>query len=170
MVEQDIWHGPVHTHREVHGRKEHSVAHVSQAEGTSNQEQKKIEDLRQELHHAELAAAMKDAAGIIRSVVHSDGSLRSELGPTITSKVEVNGVSTDALVDTGSPATIISLDFAMVVMAKERPKFSSVEEWMSATQEKFETPTVTLKNYGGERLDFWHNYPYVSLRVDTRSR
>ena len=28
------------------------------------------------------------------------------LGPTITARVEVNGVSADSLVDTGSPATI----------------------------------------------------------------
>lgn len=75
------------------------------------------------------AAAINGMAGVIRSVAHSDGSSESILGPTITSRVEVNGVSTDALIDTGSPVT----DFAMVVMAKERPKFHFVEEWKSET-------------------------------------
>ena len=38
------------------------------------------------------------------------------LGPTVYVPVAVNGVSTDALVDTGSPATIVSLEFALKVL------------------------------------------------------
>ena len=44
-------------------------------------------------------------------------------------------------------------------MAEERPKFQSVEEWMVATQEKFEEPTISLKNYGGEKLDLLAQFP-----------
>ena len=47
----------------------------------------------------------------------------------------------------------------MVVMAKERTKFQTVEEWMVATQEKFEEPTISLKNYGGEKLDLLAQFP-----------
>lgn len=35
----------------------------------------------------------------------------SRLGPTVFPPVAVDGVSTDALVDTGSPSTIVSLEF-----------------------------------------------------------
>ena len=51
-----------------------------------------MEELRRELHKAELAAAAKETAGVIRSM---------GLGPTIMAKAKVNGVSTEALIDTG---------------------------------------------------------------------
>ena len=40
------------------------------------------------------------------------------LGPTITVSATVNGVSTETLVDTGSPVTILSLKFAMSVLSQ----------------------------------------------------
>ena len=51
----------------------------------------RVEELRRELHKAELAAATKETAGVIRSM---------GLGLTIMVKVEVNGVSTEPLIDT----------------------------------------------------------------------
>ncbi len=62
----------------------------------------------------------------------------------------------EALIDTGSPVTIISLDFAMDVVAKERPRYSSVEE---EVQKQFSPPTVSLKNYRGGRLDIMAQLP-----------
>jgi hypothetical protein len=41
----------------------------------------------------------------------ASGSTKAKLGPTVFVPVAVNGVTTKALIDTGSPATIISLDF-----------------------------------------------------------
>ncbi len=40
---------------------------------------------------------MKGKAGIIRNVVRSDGPPECVMSPTLMSKVEVNGVATDAL-------------------------------------------------------------------------
>ena len=111
----------------------------------------KVVQLRQRLHKAELAAAVSET--------ETEGSSETNLGPTITTEVKVNGVSTEALVDTGSPVTIISLDFAMVVMARDRNKFGSVEEWKDATLKRFEPPQVALKNYGGGRLDVMAQLP-----------
>ena len=144
-------HGRKDHGNEARGRKDPPVANVSRAEDASpiNPPKKKIEDIRRELREAELAAAVNDAAGIIRNVE----GVSNTLGPTITARVEVNGVSTDALVDTGSPATILSLDFAMEVMTKERNQYSSVDEWKIGTTKKFTPPEVALKNYGGGRLD-----------------
>ena len=146
------------TDREAHGRnKASSVARVEQ-ETTPLSPNELVEELRRKLHEAELAAAVGETASVIRNVVQSDGP-QSNIGPTITSRVEVGGVPTEALVDTGSPVTIISLDFAMIVMAKERSKFASVEEWQEATLKKFEPPAVSLRNYGGGRLDIMAQLP-----------
>ena len=72
------------------------------------------------------------------------------LGPTVTVMVGVNGVNTEALIDTGSPVTIISLSFAMQVLRNDLQSYSSIEEWK---QEMFSEPTVILRNYGGHRLE-----------------
>ena len=72
-----------------------------------------VEELRQQLHEAELAAAVDTQTAEIKNVTGDSEAPKSALGPILTASVEVNGVSTDALVDTGSPATIISLEFAI---------------------------------------------------------
>ena len=77
--------------REDHGRKGNSVARVSPAEKRDDPAGR-VEELRRELHKAELAAAAKETAGVMRSM---------GLGPTIMAKAKVNGVSTEALIDTG---------------------------------------------------------------------
>ena len=144
--------------KEARGRKDTSVACVETGTqgGTSQTPEEKIEELRRKLHEAELAAAVGEAGNVIRNVTNSDKSSGSALGPTITSQVQVNGISTDALVDTGSPVTIISLDFAMIVSAKERTKFQG---WKEATLMKFEAPEVSLRTYGGGRLDVLAQMP-----------
>ena len=38
-------------------------------------------------------------------------------GPTLTAQVEIEGVPVQVLVDTGSPATIVSLDLILEVLA-----------------------------------------------------
>ena len=78
---------------------------------------------------------------------------KSKLGPTIFTPIKVNGVSTTALVDTGSPATIISLEFVMSVLVGQRTPDQTPSQWQQATREKFSHPDITLHNYGGHRLD-----------------
>ena len=63
-----------------------------------------MKNLRRQLQEAELAAAVSEVANTLRNV--SGGPSRSNLEPTIVSQVEVNGVSTDSLLDTGLPVTL----------------------------------------------------------------
>ena len=69
----------------------------------------------------------------------------------------MNGVSTEALI--GSPATIISLEFVMAVLAEERSQYDSTEAWKAGTKGKFTPPQVSLKHYGGDRLDILAQVP-----------
>ena len=77
----------------------------------------------------------------------------ARLRPAVFATVGVNGVETKALVDTGSPATIISLDLVMTVLAKERKREVTPAQWREDTMKKFSVPDVTLKGYGGQRVD-----------------
>ena len=59
---------------------------------------------------------------------------KTKLGPILMAPVSINGLMRNALVDTGSPCTIISLDFAMEVLKLTRPFFPSLEEWKEAAR------------------------------------
>ena len=45
----------------------------------------------------------------------------AQLGPTPTTEVQVEGCPITNLLDTGSPATIVSLDFLLQTLAKQKP-------------------------------------------------
>ena len=46
-------------------------------------------------------------------VLNADCSHESMLGPTLTIQMNFEGASVNALVDTGSPVTIVSLNFLL---------------------------------------------------------
>ena len=91
------------------------------------------------------------------------------LGPTVYTPITVDRVTTDALVDTGSPATIVSLEFALKVLRKNRPKEQTDAQWIELTREKFKDPDVTLKNYGGHQLHFIAQIELTLTRGERRS-
>ena len=104
--------------REAQGRKEKVMSAVTSDDSRGSKEQR-VEELRKQLREAEMAAAVENTAGILNMVTASEGTV-SQLGPTIFTSMKVNGVPTKALVDTGSPATIISFKFVLMVLAGER--------------------------------------------------
>ena len=97
--------------------------------------------------------------------VTSDSGERT-LGPIPIYEVLVNGIPLKALVDTGSPATVISLDRVIDVLAQDRPQYESLEQWKLATQRRLEPPTMQLKSYCGSKLNL---VAQVKLQIATVS-
>ena len=89
----------------------------------------------------------------VLNTVTAERGESSCLGPSITAEIHVNGVPTCALIDTGSPATVISLDFVLDVFVKGRPQGQSPGEWGEVTMKEFDPPSVMLKAYSGHQLD-----------------
>ena len=83
-------------------------------------EKSRILELRRELHRAELEEALEEVSGVLGVLQSDTTSSTTGLGPTAFASVSVNGVATKALVDTGSPATIISLKFILKVLAGQK--------------------------------------------------
>ena len=131
---------------EAKGKKGASVASV-RSEGEAKT---KVDDLRRQHQEAEVAAAVEGAAATVHGVRSDEGGGQAELGPTITAPIKVNGMTTKALVDTGSPVTIASLAFVMKVLLQEREQYAT---WSRAIRPRLETPSVTLRSYGGGRLN-----------------
>jgi hypothetical protein len=67
----------------------------------------RIVELRQEQQKAELADAIEEASGVLNVVESAGDSFGLRLGPTLFAPVLVNGVTTKALVDTGSPVSLL---------------------------------------------------------------
>ena len=156
--------------REAVGRKDPTISHVRSDEWSL---QEKVTELRRELHAAEIEMAADDAVKDfhdVQNVTSDGGHAGTTSGPTVMAKLEVNGVKTEALVDTGSPVTIVSLAFAMHVLSKDRGLYSSVEEWKQETIKKFSEPTVNLRNYGGLRLNVSSQVQFNFSQGEERER
>ena len=78
--------------------------------------------------------------------------LRQELQEAeLTEAIE--GVGGVLNIVTGSPATIISLDFVLKILAGEKAPEQTVQQLKEHTHKKFMRPEVSLQNYGGHRVD-----------------
>ena len=136
---------------EARGRS--TVANVTSGKPSSSHSKKRIDELRRQLREAELIDAVEQAAGTLHGVMPTRDSPKSKLGPTLRAPVSVNGVTANALIDTGSPATIISLEFLMQTLVQEKTTEQTPAEWRDTTMKRFSSPKVTLNSYGGTRLD-----------------
>ena len=95
------------------------------------QNQMEIRELRERLRRVELAEAIENARAM-NLVVPVEAEPR--LGPTVYAPIAIDGVTTNALVDTGSPATIVSLEFALKVLRRTRPEGQTESQWVALTQ------------------------------------
>ena len=145
--------------REAAGRKDPSIATVTVETEKKEKLKGRISELQQELKELDVALALEETSATMHGVTFSSPCHQTQLGPTIVTTVQMNGVPSNALIDTGSPATIISLKFAMEVLSTERGKYNSPQEWKEAMASRFETPSVSLRSYGGSRLEIVAQLP-----------
>lgn len=67
----------------------------------------------------------------------------------VYAEVEFEECPAQALVDTGSPATIVSL-VALSALAKKHPKTQSPSKWEMVVKRRLQQPTIS---YRGEQLN-----------------
>lgn len=71
----------------------------------------------------------------------------------MTVDVSLEGTTTNALVDTGYPMTIVSLKFLINAIAKQHPPHQSPSDWRAEVEKWLQPPSVPLCNYGSEELN-----------------
>ena len=74
------------------------------------------------------------------------------LGPTPTTEVLLDDLPVSALLDTGSPISIVSLEFFLKSAAKKRTSAQTPAEWGKAVRQRLQPTTVSLRSYGGNEL------------------
>ena len=81
------------------------------------------------------------------------GSETVQLGPAVYSELEFEGCRVKALIDTGSLATIVSLNCLLDSLAKGSMRDQTPAEWEAAVKRRLKPPEITLRSYGGGGLD-----------------
>ena len=61
----------------------------------------------------------------------------------------MDGLATEALLDTGSPVSIVSLDFFLKAAAAKRPKEQSPTDWGREVKKRLAPTAMSLRSYGG---------------------
>ena len=114
----------------------------------------KVENLRRQLREAELEEALQAQSAQMHGITSdSDASVDVNLGPVLYTDVVFEGCPSRALVDTGSSVTIVSLDVALKALASKRPPEQTPANWEAQMKENIRNPTITLRSFGGERLN-----------------
>ena len=143
--------------REAHGGNP-AIAMV-----TSEDERRKIMDqitkLQDELKEKQVNAVMEEAT--MYGVTFSEETMPTKLGPVVYSEVVVDGMKMNALIDTGSPVTLMSLKQAVQMLALRKGDFNSPQEWKKTMMARFQfkSPTVMLKSYSGDILNIVAQLP-----------
>ena len=160
------------TEQEAHGRPR--VSNVTMGEPATNTGRKtrrsRISQLRKELRQAELEDALEETEGVLSVVQSREAESVCALGPTVYAPIVVNGVCAKALIDTGSPATIASLQFLLKVFAGQRTPQQTVSQWKEEVYKKFTIPSISLQNYGGHQLDILAQTQLTLSKGDRRAK
>lgn len=115
--------------------------------------QEKIARLRNELQAAELQGALLRKSATMH-VLRAEGKAEGPtLGPSLLVNVLLEGHPVKALVDTGSPITIVSIDCLLDTLAKNRAKGQTVQDWKRQVEERLQTPSLSVSNYGGGEVN-----------------
>ena len=112
----------------------------------------RVMELRRALQEPELEESLSLVAATMHVLTGKDRD-GSSVGPTPTVEVLFEGVPTHALLDTGSPVTIVSLNFVLQALVKQRNESQTPTEWEQEVKARLSPPKLTLQNYGGGDLD-----------------
>ena len=131
------------------------------------QTQQRIEQLRRELQEAELQEAVALRTAVTHVVKPNSESKDPALGPSIHVEVLLEGHPVKALVDTGSPVTIVSISCLLDILEKLKNSNQTMDEWKQQVQSKFQTPSVAVNNYGGGMVNIISQIP-VTLKLGNK--
>ena len=147
---------PAKTEKQEHEDRKKTVSAINKDDDQSLGEdgELRVEKLRRQLQEPEIEVALRKRSATMYGVTPESSNTASvELGQAVYTDIEFEGCRVKALVDTGSPATIVSLNCMLLALAKGRPTNQTPAEWELAVRQHLKPPEITLCRYGGGSLD-----------------
>ena len=118
---------------------------------TASQESKPSENVTTE--NPEIGDAIDQSVATLHGIKPEGSALDFRLGPTPMSEVNLEGSPTMALLDSGSPVSIVSLEFFIKACIQNRKAEQSPVEWGKEVKQRCRRSTVMLRSYGGGELN-----------------
>ena len=81
-----------------------------------------VEELRRALQEAKVEESLTYVVATMRALKSRTEENDSHLGPTLNVEVNFEGTPVQALLDTGSPVTIVSLSSLLCALVRQRPE------------------------------------------------
>ena len=118
----------------------------------------KVDRLRQELKAAELEESLQKASvtthGITQETpLNGCDDTTVQLGPKLTTEILLEGHPVQALLDTGSPVSIVSIDFLLKVLLTAASSDQTKEELKDAARKRIKPPTISVQSFGGGEVN-----------------
>ena len=88
----------------------------------------------------------------MHSIISNSLAGDAQLGPVLKAMVTVEGELVEALLDTGSPVTIIQLEALLDVLAKQLRPGQTPSQWRTKVDFRLEPTSLILQNYSGDNL------------------
>ena len=116
------------------------------------QTEKHEEKINHESNDADIGENINKVIVTMHGVTSTDVLGDVKLGLVLTSTVKVEGEPVEALLDTGSPVTIISLEWLLQVLARQQRKGQNPDEWKAEVENCLAPTAMVLQNYSGDKL------------------
>ena len=125
--------------------------------GTQQNIPSKVERLRQELQAAELEESLQNASVTTHGLSQGpspDGSNKGgvQFGPTVTAEILIEH-PVQALLDTGSPISMVSVEFLLRVLLAATGTDRTKEELKDEARRRIEPTTISVRNFGGGEVN-----------------
>ena len=106
-----------------------------------------------DVNQDEVDLAVQRVTATMHVIEPQTSATKTTLGPTPITEVRLDNVPAKALLDTGSPISIVSLEYFLQVVARNRSPEQSPAEWGSHVRQRLQPTTMALRSYGGDALD-----------------
>ena len=118
----------------------------------------KVDKLRQQLKAAELEESLQKASvtthGITQeTLLNGCDDTTVQLGPKLTTEILLEGHPVQALLDTGSPVSIVSIDFLLKVLLTAASSDQTEEDLKDAARKRIKPPTISVRSFGGGEVN-----------------
>ena len=120
---------------------------VAQVASHDNDQGKSHQKSELQWQEVELNDPLTKVTATMHGIVSESFERNAQLGPIPTAKVKLEGSETEALLDTGSPVTIVLLQFLLEALAKQKRIDQSPGDWRQMVEKRFEPSSVNLQNY-----------------------
>ena len=113
-------------------------------------------ELQQMWKETKVREAINDVFVTLHGLETGTNSEGVKLGPIPRAQIILEGEATTAVLDTGSPVTIVSLKHLSQILAHTRPPESTPEQWKAMVEDHLKPTRLSFQNYDGDELNIVH--------------